>query len=320
MVVSTQQHIDIAGIKDGIVILKSGGYRMILSASTVNFALKSEEEQNSLIFQYQSFLNSLHFPIEILMQSRKLDLTPYLGKVTKIKEGISNELLRLQTEDYIDFVKQLINVANIMKKNFYIVIPYDPLSLGSGSIIDKLFKRGPVVSELRVPEAEFNKGKNELVERANNIASGLGGMGIRCVQLNTEEIIELFYRLYNPEIASKEQISDVNDLTSPYVGHVSEKNKDENTEVVEEAVIDNSGIIAEKQRADFARGAAKYEESKQAAESQAQPIAAQQPSEQPGIQNPALSPQPTVSQPQRTEAPSGENQAANVPQQGGQNG
>jgi len=310
MVVSTQQHIDIAGIKDGIIILKSGGYRMILSSSTINFALKSEEEQNSLVFQYQSFLNSLHFPIEILMQSRKLDLTPYLSKVTKIKEGMSNELLRLQTEDYIDFVKQLINVANIMKKNFYVIIPYDPISLGGGSIFDKLFKRGPVVSELRIPEQEFTRCKNELVERANTIASGLGGMGIRCVQLNTEEIIELFYKMYNPEIAGKEQISDVSDLTSPYIASMAEKKgtEEEKPQQQEEQVIDNSGILEQKQKADFARGTAKYEVQKQAAP-QEQSANQSQASQAGGQQSAA-------NQPTSMSAPV--NQAPNPPQ-GGQN-
>ena len=115
---STQQNIKIAGIKDGIVFLDDGGYRFIMSCSTINFALKSEQEQNSLVFQYQSFLNSLHFPIQIVMQSKKLDLTPYLKKVSDLKDKQTNELIKMQATDYIDFVGNLINVANIMKKNF----------------------------------------------------------------------------------------------------------------------------------------------------------------------------------------------------------
>ena len=162
-VTSTQQSIDIAGIQEGIVLLKSGAYRLILSASAINFSLKSEEEQNSLIFQYQSFLNSLHFPIQIVMRSQKLDLNPYLKKINELKEQQTNELLRFQTEDYIDFISQLINLANIMKKSFYVVVPYDPINLGGGSIVDKIFKRKASQSAIKVSEENFKHYKEELV-------------------------------------------------------------------------------------------------------------------------------------------------------------
>lgn len=247
MSTSTQKGIEIAGIKDGVVILQNGGYRMILSVSTINFALKSEEEQNSLIFQYQSFLNSLHFPIQIVMQSRQLDLTPYLAKIESIKNKLTNELLKLQTEDYIDFISQLINVANIMKKNFYVVVEYQPISMGGGSILDKFIKRGePAI--MKISDQEFLRHKNELLERANIVASGLGGIGLHCVQLTTEEIIELFYKMYNPEVAGKERIENAEDLTAPMVEHSSERIEEASTPKKEEAVIDNSGIIEEAQK------------------------------------------------------------------------
>jgi len=247
---STQSNIKIAGIKDGVVFLEDGGYRVILSCSTVNFALKSEQEQNSLVFQYQSFLNSLHFPIQIVMQSKKLDLTPYLQKINTLKDKQTNELIKMQATDYIDFVGNLINVANIMKKSFYVVVPYQPLSLAKGSMFDKIFKK-PATGPLRVSEEELKRHKEELVQRANTAAFGLGSMGIQCVQLNTEEIIELFYKIYNPEISGKERIEDAEKLTSSYIADVNEKDqKTEAQNQAEETVVDNTAIVQQKQKQD----------------------------------------------------------------------
>lgn len=248
---STQSNIKIAGIKDGIVFLDDGGYRFILSCSTINFALKSEQEQNSLVFQYQSFLNSLHFPIQIVMQSKKLDLTPYLKKVSDLKDKQTNELIKMQATDYIDFVGNLINVANIMKKNFYVVIPYQPVSLSKGTVFEKIFKK-PAAGPLRVTEDELKRHREELAQRANTVALGLGGMGIQCVQLNTEEIIELFYKVYNPEVSGKERVEDAEQLTSSFIADVHEKTGlgTDDRKPVEEAVIDNTAIVQEKQKQD----------------------------------------------------------------------
>lgn len=254
MKLSTQQAVNIAGIKDGIAILKDGGYRIVMSVSAVNFALKSEQEQNSLIFQYQSFLNSLHFPIEIVMRSKRLDLSPYLKKITDLAAKQENELLKIQTEDYIDFVTKLIELANIMKKNFYVAIPFQPTSLQNTSFINKIFKKEKTVTELRITESEFKRNSDELKQRASVVASGLGGMGLHCVQLNTEEIIELFYQIYNPEEANKERITDVDELSAPVIIAESEKPADagkiKEEEKAKEEVIDNTGTLEEKQKQD----------------------------------------------------------------------
>jgi hypothetical protein len=247
---STQQYIEIAGIKDGIVILKNGGYRLIISVSTTNFALKSEQEQNSIIFQYQSFLNSLHFPIEIVMRSKRLDLSPYLNKISKLMAEQQNELLQIQTADYVDFVTKLIEIANIMKKSFYVVIPYQPINLESANFLTKLFrKKTTVVSELRISEEEFRKNADKLREYGQIVADGLGKIGLHCFQLTTKEIIELFYQIYNPEIASKERITDPSNLTSEVVMSTTEKrsteeNQDHQVET-EQSRIDNSSEVAE---------------------------------------------------------------------------
>ena len=250
---STQQFIDIAGIQEGVVILKNGGYRIIFSVSAVNFSLKSEEEQNSLIFSYQSFLNSLHFPLQIIMRSKRLDLNPYIKKINAAKDKQTSELIKMQTEDYVDFISQLINLANIMKKTFYVVVPYDPVSVQGPSILGKFFKKSAETTDLKVAAPTFKRYKDELTERANTIASGLGSMGLHCVQLTTEEIIELFYGIYNPGVADKERFTNAEDLTSSFVADQKEKPEDteeesKKAEKKEEEVIDNSGIVEEQHK------------------------------------------------------------------------
>jgi len=248
---ATQQFIDLAGIKDGIVITTSGGYRMIFNVGVTNFSLKSEEEQNSIIFQYQGFLNSLHFPIEIVMRSKRLDLNPYIKKLTVLKEKQNNELLRVQMEDYIDFVGELVNMANIMKKNFYVVVPYDPIEIKKPSVFGKLFSGKEGARGIKVADTTFKRYKDQLMERANTVASGLGGLGLHCVQLTTEEIIELFYGIYNPEVADIERFSDVEDLTASLVSEKSDTKQGGGTaegEQVREAVIDNSALVADQQK------------------------------------------------------------------------
>lgn len=255
MPAATQQFIDIAGIKDGVIILRNGGYRIILSVSATNFALKSDQEQSSLIFQYQSFLNSLHFPIQILMRSKRLDLSPYLKKMNDLVSKQDNELLKMQTIDYVDFVSRLIELANIMKKTFYVVVPYDPITIKKASMLDKLFNREKsVVAEMRISEDEFKKNSDQLRQRAQVVASGLGSMGLRSTQLVTEEIIEVFYQIYNPEVAGKEQFSNAEDLAAPVVAHVSEKKEEADQEKANaaaeanEQVIDNSAEVASWQK------------------------------------------------------------------------
>ena len=135
---STQEHLDIAEIHDEIVFLKDGSMRMIMMAGSINFALKSEKEQNAIIQRYQGFLNSLTFPIQILMQSRKLDLEKYLTKLEKRLMEETNELIQLQTSDYIAYVRKLITIANIMEKKFFIVIPFTPPKVQARGIFDSL--------------------------------------------------------------------------------------------------------------------------------------------------------------------------------------
>lgn len=205
---STQQKVAIQEISDSIVILKNGGYRTVLMVNAVNFNLKSEDEQQALVGAYQNFLNGLSFPIQILTQSRTLDLDEYLDSLTGIAQTQSNDLLRTQTNEYITFVRELIGVANIMSKTFYVVIPFDDAPLKSGGLFGFLKgSSGPVSLGRR-----FDQIKADLLERTTLISSGLASLGLSNIQLNTEELIELFYASYNPDTATRQKLFSVNSV------------------------------------------------------------------------------------------------------------
>lgn len=212
---STQEALRFAEIRDNIVVLKDGNLRKILLCSSINFSLKSEQEQNAIIFQYQNFLNSLDFPVQILMQSKKLDLSNYLTKLQGRANSQTNELLRMQTTDYIEFIKRLINMANIMDKRFYIVIPYlVPPKLNASNISIPGTKGAPTPI---LSEEEFNQFSGEIDRRVQVIQAGLGSIGIRTALLTTQQIIELIYSVYNPEESSKEKITAAEELQGEVV-------------------------------------------------------------------------------------------------------
>lgn len=211
---NVQQIIKFAEIHDGVVITKTGELRAILMVTSINFALKSEQEQNAIIFAYQNFLNSLHFPIQILMQSKKLDLGSYLAQLKAASGRQTNELLKVQTIDYIDFVQRLINIANIMDKKFYVTVSFAPPP-----------KIGPAAKSAapKITLEEFNSYKQELEQRVQTVAGGLGSIGLRSARLNTQQIIELLYNIYNPEESHKQKLTAFQNLTAPVVQSEIEK-------------------------------------------------------------------------------------------------
>jgi hypothetical protein len=211
---STQKFLKIKGIRDGVVILGSGGLRSILLASSINFALMSEEEQKGKVFAFQDFLNSLEFPVEILVQTRKLNIGKYVERVMEAERTQENELLRVQIAAYGEYILSLVELANITTSHFYVVVPYTPAIAGAD-------KKGPLekIRSLLQPAAEvkaevesFKKGREELHLRVNHVLGGLSGMGIRAAALDTQEIVELLYSWYNPEIASTEILADLEEL------------------------------------------------------------------------------------------------------------
>jgi type IV secretory pathway VirB4 component len=215
-IVSTQDFLAFSEIHDGVIITKTGELRVVLLASSINFSLKSEQEQTAIVYAYQSFLNSLTFPIQIMMQSRKLDLSKYIAKLKDISNTQSNELLRGQTLDYIKYIERLVEVANIMDKKFFVVVPYMPPVTPQ---IKKPGFLGPKknTNQPQINAKQFAEYKTEITQRIQVIQSGLGSIGVRTAQLNTQQVVELLYGIYNPEEAAKEKLINFNQLSSDVV-------------------------------------------------------------------------------------------------------
>lgn len=196
---TTQEFVPIQEIRDGVVILRDGSMRAIILASSLNFALKSQDEQNSIIFQFQNFINSLDFSVQMFIQSRKLDIRPYTSLLEgRYKEQV-NDLMKIQTREYIDFIKTFVDNTNIMSKSFFVVIPYTPPLLAAGeSPITKFFgskKKAPVMVG---NTAAFEENRSQLEQRIGVVEQGLVRCGVRVAQLGTEEVVELFYKIFNP--------------------------------------------------------------------------------------------------------------------------
>lgn len=198
---TTQSFLKIAEIKNDCVVLNDGTMRAVLSVSSTNFDLKSQEEQDAIIFAFQRFLNSLEFPIQIIMQSRKMEVGNYLEKLKRIAEKQVNELLKVQTSEYVEFVSRLIENASIMNKNFYLVVPLSDNILPSpSSVLNKIFGGGKA-QEIKERVENFEKAKEKLDNRVVAVNGSLGGLGLRTARLKTEELIQLYYNSYNFESA-----------------------------------------------------------------------------------------------------------------------
>lgn len=208
---STQKYLDIAEIKEDTVIMRDGSLRAVIVVSSVNFSLKSGDEQNALISSYQNFLNGLEFSIEILMQSRKLDIHGYLDKLRVIMQQQTNELLRMQTQEYIEYITKLIEFASIMNKTFYVIVPLSTSAVKTGffSKLTSLFSPAKQISSQKLG---FESSREEMLKRVNQVSSGLGSMGLKTLVLSTEELIELMYNSYNLNTATPIKIKSVEDL------------------------------------------------------------------------------------------------------------
>ncbi|HTW96563.1 MAG TPA: hypothetical protein VMD74_02805, partial [Candidatus Methylomirabilis sp.] len=195
---STQQYLDIAEIKDDVVVMRDGTLRAVLLVSSINFALKSEEEQEAIVSSYVGFLNNISFPVQIVIQSRKLNIEAYLEELKQKEKEQLNELLKIQTQEYIQYINELVSLGDIMSKSFYVVVPYNPLSdkhKGFFSSVREVFRPAALV---RMKGKRFDRFKDELNRRLESIASGLASAGMKTVQLDTQGLIELYYNTYNP--------------------------------------------------------------------------------------------------------------------------
>ncbi len=211
---ATQKFIEIRGVKNGVLILKNGGLRQILMVSGLNFDLKSEEEQNAITQGYQAFLNSLSFTVQIFIHSRKLNIDGYIQKLSAIELQEPNPLLRNQLAEYREFIRSFVSGNTIMTKTFFVVVPFDAVQLPEvgQKVTKKLFgllSKKPAAKETEEAKTQsfedraFLQNASQLNQRVDQVTTGLNQIGLRVVPLNDDEIIELFYNLYNPEAHEK---------------------------------------------------------------------------------------------------------------------
>ncbi len=210
---STQQYLDIAEIRNDTVVLQDGSLRSVLLVSSLNFSLKSEAEQEALIGAYASFLNTLDFPLQIVIQSRRLHIEGYLDKLRRSEQDQTNDLLRNQIADYRDFVGELVKLADIMSKRFYVIVPYDPLGDTKKSVWTRIKLLFAPTTTLQLEEKKFQQRRDDLYRRIGLVMQGLRGMGLNAAILTTPNLIELFYETYNPAESSSQKISDLQKIT-----------------------------------------------------------------------------------------------------------
>ncbi len=221
---STQNTLQIAEIRDGIVIMNDGSFRSVIMVKSINFDLMSPEEREAVEFSYQGFLNSLYFDIQIFIRSQKVDIRPYIDRLDKIRSEHDNMLLALLMEDYIGYMDNIAQQTNIMDKKFYVVIPYNPTPATQQAIAQsKNFFTGLTgmfnkkEQHVVINEGDLQKAKDELRNRVQAALGGLQQCGVQGLPLDTQELIELYYDAYNPDTATRQQLKNFDDLSVPVV-------------------------------------------------------------------------------------------------------
>jgi type IV secretory pathway VirB4 component len=206
---STTDLVQIKHITDGIIVLKDGSLRAIVEVSAINFELRSSDEQAAILQQFQGFLNSIDFPIQMVIHSRKFDITTYLSNVTQASESLTNELLKVQAQEYMRFVQELSELANIMSKRFYVALPFQvaalPTKQGIVSGITGMFSKKKTPADQGIPAEQLANYKIQLQQRADLIAAGLSGMGLKGRLLEQEELLTLFRELYSPVVPTTQK-------------------------------------------------------------------------------------------------------------------
>lgn len=208
----SQRYLDIAEIRENTVVLKDGTMRAVLMVSSINFALKSQEEQQATVQSYMQFLNGIDYPIQVVIQSRKMNIDAYMAALTKREAEIGNELLKAQIRDYRSFVNELVELGEIMQKRFYIVVPYDPVTDKKRGFWSKLSDAIMPATIVKLNAKKFKERLYELNQRVSIIQGGLNSMGLQSAQLDTQSLIELYYTVYNPDVYDTEKLVDVNTL------------------------------------------------------------------------------------------------------------
>ena len=196
-ITSTQAFVPIDEVRDGILKLKNGEYRAVLITSSINLSLKSEDEQTAIIMQFQNLLNSLEFPVQIFIQSRRLNIEPYLGILQEREKEIKEDLLKIQIREYMEFISKFTNESNIMTKHFFIVVPYFTPTVTISNDFSSILPFGASENAQKT-ETTFELARTQLAQRVSVVTQGLARFGVRAAQLSTEDVVELFYKEFNP--------------------------------------------------------------------------------------------------------------------------
>ena len=221
---TTQNSLLLSELRDSMVIMADGSFRAVIACKSINFDLMSSREREGVEFSYQNFLNALYFPIQIFIRSQRVDIGPYLDKLEDIRRNNDNMLLNVLMDDYINFIDALAQEANIMDKSFFIVVPYFPsgdmsnvVEQGKG-IFGKVFGGAKANNTVtKIDKVTYEKAKDEIKNRVDAVLSGLLQVGVQATQLNTKQLGELYYNVYNPDTAVREPLTDFNNVTSTYV-------------------------------------------------------------------------------------------------------
>ena len=218
---STQSTLQLSEVRDNMVIMIDGSMRAVVACKSINFDLMSARERDGIEYSYQQFLNSLNFPVQILVRSQRVDIGPYLDKLVDIRRTQDNMLLGVLMDDYVNYIDSLAQEANIMEKSFYIVIPYFPngdaanlIEQGKG-FFGKLFAK-PKNTVTKIDTANYQKAKDEIKNRVDNVVAGMFQIGVQSVQLGTKSLGELYYNFYNPDTALRQPLGDFENTTSLY--------------------------------------------------------------------------------------------------------
>ncbi len=212
---STLDFLEIAEIRDSVAILKESEMRAVVAVSSANFALKSYEEQNKIIGAFQGILNSIDFPIQIVLQSRKLDLNTYLDKLKNLEYQQKNDLLRVKMQEYVSYIESLLNEYNIMNKDFYVVVGFDPIKV-KDDVLTQIRKIFQPVKYIKMDREDFLNNRKQLMSRVDNIASKLSSLDLKTEVLNTEMLIALYYNSYNIDVGNYIKLGAISDLNIDY--------------------------------------------------------------------------------------------------------
>jgi hypothetical protein len=208
---STLGFVEISEIRDDVLVLRESQMRSVLAVSSANFALKSSQEQEQIIGSFQGVLNSLEFPIQILVQSRRLDLNPYIEKLRQLEDQQSNDLLRVKMQEYIEYIKEMLHEVNIMNKEFYVIVGYEPISLKDG-LFGRFFRALNPTRIIKQKQEDFVRNRKLLMGRIDQIASRIGALDLKINLLNTEQLIALMYNSYNPDTLESIRLGDVSSI------------------------------------------------------------------------------------------------------------